>query len=71
VYVALDNRAGLPAWVDASWADTGADLTTKEEAYLQRFRVFKKRHNAGVVSLGSAKQPGLDRFVSMYMIVIK
>ncbi len=71
VYVALDNRVGLPGWVNSSWADTGADLTTKEGAYTQRFRIFKKRFNAGMVSLGSAKQPGPDRYVSMYMIIVK
>ncbi len=68
VYVALDNRAPLPAWVDSSWADSGADLTQAESASVSRgFSLFRKRFNAGTVTLGPWNNTG----TSMYTVIVK
>jgi glucose/arabinose dehydrogenase len=67
VYIAFDNRAALPAWVDTSWLDTGSDLTTSESGVSRSYSVFKKRIGAGTVSLG----PLNNGAVSMYIVIIK
>jgi hypothetical protein len=68
VYVAFDNRSARPAWADASWADTGFDLTQSENATVSRaFSVYKKRFNAGTVSLGAWNNSS----ASMYTVIIK
>ncbi len=68
VYVALDNRSPLPSWVDSSWVDTGADLTQAESATVSRgFSLFKKRFNAGTVTLGPWNNAG----TSMYTVIVK
>ncbi len=69
VYISLDNRAARPSWVDASWADTGADLTQAENANTTRtFSLYKKRFAAGAaVSLG----PWANGNVSMYSVIVK
>jgi len=68
VYIALDNRAPLPSWVDSSWVDTGADLTMAESATVSRgFSLFRKRFNAGTVSLGPWNNTG----TSMYTVIVK
>jgi predicted alpha-1,6-mannanase (GH76 family) len=67
VYVAFDNRAARPAWADATWTDTGFDLTQTENANTTRASsVFKKRFNAGPVSLGV-----WNNSASMYTVIIK
>jgi glucose/arabinose dehydrogenase len=68
VYVALDNRSPLPAWVDSSWTDTGTDLTQAESASVSRgFSLFRKRFNAGTVTLGPWNGAG----TSMYTVIVK
>ena len=68
VYLALDNRAPLPSWVDSSWVDTGADLTMAESSTVSRgFSLFKKRFNAGTISLGPWNNTG----TSMYTVIVK
>jgi glucose/arabinose dehydrogenase len=68
VYVALDNRSPLPSWVDSSWVDSGADLTMAESASVSRgFSLFRKRFNAGTVSLGPWGNTG----TSMYTVIVK
>lgn len=67
VYIAFDNRAALPAWIDASWADTGTDLTTSESGVVRGFSVFKKRFDPGTVTLGPINNAG----ISMYTVVVK
>ena len=68
VYVALDNRAPLPGWVDSSWTDSGSDLTQAESTSVSRgFSLFKKRFNAGTVSLGPWNGGG----ASMYTVIVK
>ncbi|MEO5733102.1 MAG: NPCBM/NEW2 domain-containing protein, partial [Rubrivivax sp.] len=68
VYVAFDNRSPLPSWVDSSWTDTGADMTMAESATVSRgFSLFKKRFNAGTVSLG----PWNDNGTSLYTVIVK
>jgi NPCBM/NEW2 domain len=68
VYVALDNRSPLPTWVDSSWVDTGSDLTQAESATVSRgFSLFRKRFNAGTVTLGPWNNTG----TSMYTVIVK
>jgi len=67
VHVAFDNRAPVPGWVDASWTDTGTDLTTSESGTARTFSVYKKRFSAGSVTLG----PINNGSISMYTIVVK
>jgi len=68
VYLALDNRSPLPAWVDSSWTDTGTDLTQAESATVSRsFSLFRKRFNAGTVSLGPWNNTG----TSLYTVIVK
>jgi glucose/arabinose dehydrogenase len=68
VYVALDNRSPLPAWIDSSWVDSGVDLTQQESASVSRgFSLFRKRFNAGTVSLG----PWNNASTSMYTVIVK
>jgi hypothetical protein len=67
VYIAFDNRAAIPSWVDASWADTGSDLTTAEGTATRAFSLYKKRFTAGTVTLGPIANTG----ISMYTVVVK
>jgi len=67
VYLAFDNRGALPSWVDSSWVDTGTDLTTSEGGTTRAFSLFKKRFNAGTVTLGPLSNAG----ISMYLVVVK
>lgn len=69
VYISIDNRRARPSWVDAGWADTGADLTQAENATTSRtFSLYKKRFAAGAtVSLG----PWADANVSNYSVIVK
>ncbi len=68
VYVALDNRSARPGWVDASWTDTGTDLSQAESATVSRgFSLYRKRFNAGAVSLGAWNGGGS----SMYTVIVK
>ncbi|KRB23062.1 PQQ-dependent sugar dehydrogenase [Rhizobacter sp. Root16D2] len=67
VYLAFDNRGALPSWVDSSWVDTGSDLTTSEGGTARAFSIFKKRLNAGTVTLGPLNNAG----ISMYLVIVK
>ena len=68
VYVALDNRAPRPAWVDSSWADTGVDLLQAESATVTRAAsIYRKRFAAGAtVNLGP-----WNNGASMYTVIVK
>lgn len=67
IYIALDNRTGVPTWVDDTWTDTAADITTREtNNVIQTFSVFRKRFNAGTVMLGPWNAP-----TSIYTVIIK
>ncbi len=69
VYLALDNRAARPTWVDASWADTGSDLTQAESTTVSRgFSLYRKRVAAGAtLTLG----PSGGGATSMYTVIVK
>jgi len=51
VYVAVDTRLGKRSWMDASWTDTGTNLTNNESPS-KTFELFVKTFPAGTVSLG-------------------
>jgi glucose/arabinose dehydrogenase len=67
IHVAVDNRAPLPSWLDATWTDIGESLTTSENGTARTFRLLRKRLGAGSVSLG----PLGNGAVSMYTVVVK
>ncbi|MGC9668747.1 glycosyl hydrolase family 28 protein [Planosporangium sp. 12N6] len=53
VVVAVDTRLGRPAWVDATWTDSGTQLTDYEgDTTYRRFQLFSKPFAAGRVALG-------------------
>jgi glucose/arabinose dehydrogenase len=67
VYIAFNNSAAVPAWIDGSWTDTGTDITTRESTTTTRtFSVFRKHLAAGTVSLGPWNSTS-----SMYIVVVK
>jgi hypothetical protein len=59
VYVAFDNRAQLPAWMDA-FTDTGFDLNTDTA-----FSIYEKSFEKGSVQLGANGHDG-----SMYTVMV-
>lgn len=68
VYVTIDNRSAVPSWIDATWTDTGADVTVRESSTVTRTAsIFRKRFAAGSVSLG----PWNNASVSMYTVMVK
>jgi hypothetical protein len=68
VYVAVDTRVGKRSWMDATWADTGAQVTDDESGATRTFEVYAKAFPAGTVSLG----PDADtaNTGSMYLILV-
>jgi hypothetical protein len=49
VFVGLDKRLARPAWIDATWSDTGVTETASNGPI---YEVFRKTFAAGSVSLG-------------------
>ena len=67
VYIALNNSAPVPSWIDDTWTDTGTDVTTRESSTSTKtYSVFRKQFNAGTVSLGP-----WNSSTSMYTVVVK
>lgn len=67
VYIAFNNSAAVPSWIDDSWTDTGTDITTRESTTATRtYSVFRKQFNAGTVSLGP-----WGSTASMYIVMVK
>jgi hypothetical protein len=55
VLVAVDTRLGRRPWLDASWTDTGSQLSPFEGGTTyRRYQVYAKDFPAGPVSLGPA-----------------
>lgn len=68
VYIAHDDRAARPAWLDATWVDTGENLVVRESATITRaVSLYKKRLAAGAVSLGGLNNAAIN----MYTVIIK
>jgi hypothetical protein len=68
VYISLDDRIARPAWVDATWTDTATDVVVRESSTTTRnFSVYRKRFNAGQVSLGAWNNTGS----TLYSIFVK
>jgi hypothetical protein len=69
VYVAYDTRAtSRPAWLDGTWTDTGQSLETSIHDLL---RLYRKRFNAGSVSLGGNLASPAAGALTGYTVVIK
>jgi hypothetical protein len=55
VVVGVDIRQSRPSWIDASWVDTGTQLTGWEGATTyRRYELYTKAFPAGPVALGPA-----------------
>jgi hypothetical protein len=67
VYVGLNDVGPRPAWVDATWTDTGQNLVTLETGTTSRtYSLFRKRFSAGQVALGP-----WNNSASMYTVMAK
>jgi len=67
VYVAIDDRVGRRPWMDASWVDTGENLTVNEPT-VRTYSLFSKSFTAaGPVSLG----PQASTTAPNYMVIVK
>jgi hypothetical protein len=67
VFVGLDKRDPRPAWLDATWSDTGVTETASNGP---TYEVFRKTFPAGSVSLGPNSATGLTG-VSTYTIAAR
>jgi hypothetical protein len=69
VLVAVDTRLGRPAWIDASWVDTGTQLTDYEgDTTYRRFQLFGRPFAAGRVALGPVAAG--TRAGNMYPVIV-
>jgi YVTN family beta-propeller protein len=64
VYVGIDDRATLPAWM-SGWNNSGLKLVNNESPS-KTFSLFRKNFPAGSVSLGPLGNAG----ISMYTVII-
>jgi outer membrane protein assembly factor BamB len=69
VYVAVDTRLAKPAWMDASWTNSGLTLTDNQAAGANSFVLYAKTYAAGTVSLGPNDNGNTS--VNMYTILVK
>lgn len=64
LYLAVDNRLGRLPWMDASWTDSGEDLTVREsETIVRAFSLFRTRAEVGSVSLGPTSCTQCNMFI--------
>jgi glucose/arabinose dehydrogenase len=68
IYVAIDNRLSLPAWMDASWTNTGLTLTNSEATPPYPQTLFAKAFPVGAVSLGPVSNNPSNTFL-MYTVI--
>jgi hypothetical protein len=68
VSVAVDRRRGQLAWLDATWTDTGTQLTDTEGSNSRTFEVFQKAFPAGAVALGP--DGDVANSASMYTVIV-
>ncbi|QJR16030.1 PQQ-dependent sugar dehydrogenase [Usitatibacter palustris] len=67
VYVGANDIGPKPAWIDATWVDSGQNIVTLEADGTSRtYSLYRKRFNAGTVSLGPWGSGS-----SMYLIIVK
>jgi YVTN family beta-propeller protein len=67
VFVALNDAGTRPAWVDATWTDTGQNIVTFESSTTSRtYSLFRKRFAVGQVALGP-----WNNAASMYTVMVK
>jgi hypothetical protein len=64
--IPLQNDRGVPSWVDDSGTNTGTGIATREGSATRTYSVFRKRINAGTVTLGP-----WNSVTSMYMVIIR
>jgi hypothetical protein len=69
VYVALDTRLAKPAWMDASWTNTGLTLTDNQASGSNTFTLYAKTFAAGQVSLGPNDNGNTG--VNMYTVIVQ
>jgi len=68
IAVAVDTRQATPPWIDASWTDTGTQLSDFEGGTtFRRFEIFTRPFAAGPVSLGPAATTTADMYVILVL----
>jgi hypothetical protein len=69
VYIGVDTRVGKRPFMDASWVDTGTQVTDAEGSSTRHFEVYQKSFPAGPVALG----PDADtaNSGSMYLVMVR
>ncbi len=69
VYLGVDTRVGKRPFMDASWVDTGTQVTDAEGSSTRRFEMYQKAFPAGPVALG----PDADtaNSGSMYLVMVR
>jgi outer membrane protein assembly factor BamB/cell division septation protein DedD len=70
VYVAFDTRDALPAWIDATWSNSGLTLTNNEAAGFNSYVIYQKTFAAGSVALGPNSGTG-NTGVNMYSVIVQ
>ncbi len=69
VAVGIETRGPKPAWVDATWTDTGTQLTDFEgSTSYRRYEVYTKAFPAGPVTLGPLALPSAS--ANMYTVAV-
>lgn len=68
VSVAVDTRIGRRPWMDASWTDSGLQLTDTEGSSHRTFEIYQKPFPAGQVSLGPEADTANNG--SMYVVIV-
>ena len=68
VSVAVDRRRGQLPWLDATWVDTGTQLTDTEGGNSRTFEVYQKAFPAGQVALGP--DADIANSASMYTVIV-
>jgi hypothetical protein len=68
VFVGMDQRAGRPAWLDATWSDTGLTETATTGIV---YEVFRKTFPAGPVALGPVAAASATSKVVTYTVAVR
>ncbi|TML32209.1 MAG: carbohydrate-binding protein [Actinobacteria bacterium] len=68
IAVAVDTRQAIPPWIDASWTDTGTQLSDFEGGTtFRRFEIYTRPFAAGPVPLGPAATTTADMYVILVL----
>jgi hypothetical protein len=69
VAIGIETRGPKPAWIDATWTDTGNQLTDYEgSTTYRRYEIYTKAFAAGPVTLGPLALPSAP--ANMYTVAV-